>query len=55
MTSDLNSGVVLFLLFVFNPSTAAPAYIWTGTSLAINCQPLVLESGSNPLWIQQVF
>jgi len=39
----------------FNSLTTARANILARTFLAINCQPLELESCSNPLWILQVF
>jgi len=38
----------------FNPLRPTQATIVAGTLLAITCQPLELESCSNPLQIQQV-
>jgi len=51
------SSLILLLarLIDFNPLTTARSNILACPFLAINRQPLELESCSNPPWIQQVF
>jgi len=44
-----------YLICMFNPLRPSQVTIVAGTFLAITCQPLELESCSNPLRIQEVF